>query len=178
MKIHDKNIFKSIDINIIGTANIVKICSKLKIKLIFISTSYVYPGTKNNYKENSAINPINNYGLSKMGGEASVRMYKNSLTVRASMTENPFVHKYAFDNFITNFIYHENFVKILMHLLDLKGIINVGGKSRSVYDFAISKKLKVKKKSAKKVFGFDSKINLGMNLDKLNKILKSKKYNL
>ena len=34
MKIHDSNISKSVDLNIIGTANIVKICSKLKIKLI------------------------------------------------------------------------------------------------------------------------------------------------
>ena len=33
MKIHDKNIIKSIDTNIIGTSNLVKICSKLKIKL-------------------------------------------------------------------------------------------------------------------------------------------------
>ena len=29
MKIHENNISKSIDLNIIGTANIVKICSKL-----------------------------------------------------------------------------------------------------------------------------------------------------
>ena len=37
MKIHDSNISKSVDLNIIGTANIVKICSKLKIKLIYFS---------------------------------------------------------------------------------------------------------------------------------------------
>ena len=34
MNIHDKRISKSIDLNIIGTANIVKVCSELKIKLI------------------------------------------------------------------------------------------------------------------------------------------------
>ena len=45
MKIHDNDIYRSIDLNIIGTANIVKICSKLKIKLIYFSTNYVYPGT-------------------------------------------------------------------------------------------------------------------------------------
>lgn len=178
MKIHDENISKSIDTNIIGTANIVKVCEKLNIKLIFISTSYVYPGTKNNYKENSPINPINNYGLSKMGGEASVRMYKNSLIVRASMTEKPFVHKYAFNDFITNFIYHEDFVKLLMHLLDCKGIINVGGKSQTVYSFALANKIKLKKKSAKSLLGINSKINLGMNIDKLNNILKLKGVNL
>ena len=51
MNIHDKMINKSIDLNIIGTANLVKVCMK-KIKIIFFSTSYVYPGTKGNYKEN------------------------------------------------------------------------------------------------------------------------------
>ena len=51
MSIHEKMINKSIDLNIIGTANLVKICSQNNIKLIFFSTSYVYPGRKGNYKE-------------------------------------------------------------------------------------------------------------------------------
>ena len=34
MKIHEKKIKLSIDLNIIGTANIVKICSELKIKFV------------------------------------------------------------------------------------------------------------------------------------------------
>ena len=44
MTIHEDNISKSIDLNIVGTANVVKICSELKIKLIYFSTNYVYPG--------------------------------------------------------------------------------------------------------------------------------------
>ena len=35
MNVHDKKISKSIDLNIIGTANLVKICSENKIKIIF-----------------------------------------------------------------------------------------------------------------------------------------------
>ena len=46
MKIHEQNIIQSIDKNIIGTANITKVCSELNIKLIYISTCYVYPGIK------------------------------------------------------------------------------------------------------------------------------------
>ena len=64
MNIHDKNISKSIDLNIIGTANVVKTCEKYKIKLIYFSTNYVYPGKKGNYKETDAILPINNYAWS------------------------------------------------------------------------------------------------------------------
>ena len=46
MKLHDVEINKSIDLNIIGTANVTKICSDLNIKLIYFSTNYIYPGTK------------------------------------------------------------------------------------------------------------------------------------
>ena len=172
MHLHNTNIEKSIDLNIIGTANITKICSQLKIKLIYVSTSYVYPGNRGNYKESDPIFPINNYALSKMGGEASVRMYDNSLTVRASMTEKPFIHKEAFSDFVTNFIYHEDFVKLLFKVIEKKGIINLGGKSQTVYDFVRSKNLKVKKISAKKFFGMKRKIDIGMNLSKLKKIVK------
>jgi dTDP-4-dehydrorhamnose reductase len=77
MKMHNEDIIKSIDLNIIGTGNIVKVCSKLKIKLIYFSTSYVYQGKKGNYKETDPVLPFNNYAWSKMGGECSVQMYKN-----------------------------------------------------------------------------------------------------
>ena len=64
MNVHDKNITKSINTNIIGTANIVIACHKKNIKLIYFSTNYVYPGTKGNYKETDPVLPINNYAIS------------------------------------------------------------------------------------------------------------------
>ena len=45
-----KKIENSIDLNIIGTANVTKVCKEFNIKLIYFSTNYVYPGTKGNYK--------------------------------------------------------------------------------------------------------------------------------
>ena len=41
MKIHEKYIDKSIDLNIIGTANVTKACSELGIMLIYFSTSHI-----------------------------------------------------------------------------------------------------------------------------------------
>ena len=79
MNIHEKNIIKSMNSNIIGTANVVKCCKKNNIKLIYFSTNYVYPGIKGNYSETDNLKPINNYAWSKLGGEASVHLYKNSL---------------------------------------------------------------------------------------------------
>lgn len=136
MSIHDKNIRKSIDLNIIGTANLVKVCSELKIKLIYFSTSYVYPGKKGNYTEQDSVLPWNNYGWSKLGGESAVQMYKNSLILRVCMTEKPFLHKRAFANVKLNFIFHDELSKLLIKLLNKKGIINLGGPTRTVYNFA------------------------------------------
>ena len=135
MKIHVIDIKKSINLNIIGTANVTNACSEKKIKLIYFSTNYVYPGLKGNYRESDPLLPVNNYAWSKLGGEASVQLYKNSLIIRACMTEKPFVHEKAFGNVKTSFMYHEDAVKILFKLINKKGIINLGGKPKFVFDF-------------------------------------------
>ena len=44
MKQHEDNIHRSIDLNIVGTANIVKVCSRMNIKVIYLSSGYVYQG--------------------------------------------------------------------------------------------------------------------------------------
>ena len=172
MKIHKKNINKSIDLNIIGTSNITKVCSDLGVKLIYFSTSYVYPGKKGNYKETDPVLPWNNYSWSKLGGECSVQMYNNSLILRMSMTEEPFVHNKAFVDFTTNFIFYKDVLKFLFKLIDKKGIINVGGKTQSVYSFAKKYNFKIKKNYAKKLLRKNHPLNPSININKLIKILK------
>ena len=142
MKIHYKDIKKSIDINIIGTCNIVKICQEFKVKLIFFSTNYVYPGFKGSYTEKDPLLPFNNYGWSKLGGESAVQMYPNSLILRICMTEKPFVHKQAFTDLKTNFMFHDDLSKNLLKLINKKGIINIGGEIQTVYHFAKKNKKK------------------------------------
>ena len=171
MRIHEKNISKSIDLNIIGTANITKVCEKNNIKLVYFSTGYVYEGTKGNYLETDPVKPFNNYGLSKLGGECAVSMYKNSLILRITMTEKPFLYKKAFSNLKTNYMFHEDLVKMLPKLINRKGIINVGGKTQSVYSFAKSQDKTIKKIKAKK--NNLMPLNQTMNLTKLKKLLKN-----
>ena len=136
MNSHKKNISKSIDLNIIGTANLVKACSKFKIKIVYFSTSYLYPGKKGNYTETDPLLPWNNYGWSKLGGEAAVQMYENSLILRVCMTEKPFIHKSAFVNVKSNFIYQEDLARKLLKVINKKGVYNIGGKSQTIYKFA------------------------------------------
>ncbi len=172
MDIHYKKVGLSIDSNIIGTCNLVKVCETLNVKIIYFSTNYVYPGKKGDYEETDPLLPYNNYAWSKLGGECAVQMYKNSLILRLCMTEKPFIHNVAFKDLITNFIFHEDVVKMFPKLIKQRGIINVGGKKSSVHKFA--------KKYNKKILGvFASKtlknkipLNHSMSLSKLKKILK------
>ena len=170
MDIHEKDIAKSIDLNIIGTANLVKICKLYKIKLIYFSTGYVYEGKKGNYKETDAVKPFNNYGLSKLGGECAVSMYKNSLILRITMTEKPFIHNTAFTNLKSNFMFQEDLIDILPKVIHEIGIINIGGKSQSIYNFARQHNKSVKKVKSNKNSNFP--LNQTMNLSKLKKHLK------
>ena len=169
MSIHEKNIEKSIDANIIGTANIVKACKRKKIKLIYFSTGYVYNGSKGNYSENDGTKPFNNYGLSKLGGECAVSMYKNSLILRITMIEKPFPYNKAFYDLKSNFMFHEDLVKILPKIINQKGILNVGGPTQSVFNFAKKTKKNIKRISGKKSSSLP--LNQTMNLKKLKKIL-------
>ena len=168
MKIHEKSVSKSINLNIIGTCNLVNEAIKRKVKIIYLSTSYVYPGIKGNYNEEDALKPWNNYAWSKLGGECAVHMYKNSLIVRLCMTEKPFVHKKAYANVKTNFIFQEDAAKIILKIINKKGIINVGGPSQTVYEFAKKNKKKIEKIFSKGEFPKRA----DMNLKKLRKIVK------
>ncbi|MDC0945349.1 sugar nucleotide-binding protein, partial [Candidatus Pelagibacter sp.] len=169
MDIHEKNINKSIDLNIIGTANVTKVCKQHDIKLIYFSTNYVYPGKKGNYKETDSLLPVNNYAWSKLGGEASVHLYQNSLILRVCMTEKPFVHKKAFANVKTSFLYHKDVAKILFKVLNKRGILNIGGKTKYIYDFAKKDNPTVKKIFLKKHLDSGMPKNSSMNIGKLLK---------
>ena len=167
MEVHEKNISKSINLNIVGTANVVNEVSKLGIKMIYLSSSYVYQGTKGNYKETDPVKPWNNYSWSKLGGECSVQMYKNSLIIRVCMTEKPFIHKKAYANVKLNFIFQEDAAKLILKIIDKKGVINLGGPSQTIYNFAKKYNKKIKKIYSKGEF--PKKID--MNLSKIKKII-------
>jgi dTDP-4-dehydrorhamnose reductase len=174
MKSHEKNLAQSINLNIIGTSNLVRACSDLNIKIVYFSTSYVYPGKKGNYKETDPVLPWNNYAWSKLGGECAVQMYKNSLILRACMTEKPFVHKKAFNDVEMNFMYHEEFAKNLIKLIDHKGIINVGGPRQTPYSFAKKYNKKILSISARKIYGKNYPSKQSMTIRNYLKISKNK----
>jgi len=63
-------------LNVYGTENIAKACGGLDIPMIYISTDYIFDGTKNEpYTPTDNPKPLNNYGLTKLRGEEMVKKY-------------------------------------------------------------------------------------------------------
>lgn len=65
-------------INVLGTQNVAEACEQTNKKLIYISTDFVFDGTKNVYIENDAPNPVNWYAQTKYAGEKNVQNLKTS----------------------------------------------------------------------------------------------------
>ncbi len=65
-------------VNVNGTENLAKSCAQIGATMLYISTDYVFDGTKTSpYEPKDETNPINNYGLTKLYGELSVKSNLN-----------------------------------------------------------------------------------------------------
>jgi len=130
----------ALDVNIVGTANLVRLCMERNIKLLYVSTDYVFNGAKGMYKEDDPVLPANKYAWSKLAGECAVRMHDNSLIVRTSFGPTPFPYDKAFVDQWTSRLRVDVLAEKLVKLLqsDLTGTIHVGGKRQTVMDYAKS----------------------------------------
>ena len=99
-------------INSVGTENLAKICSELNITIVYISTDYVFSGENNNpYKPTDMPSPLNNYGLTKLEGEESIKKYcRKYYIVRTSWLYG---------------IHGKNFVETMLALSGEKTVIKV-----------------------------------------------------
>ena len=99
------------DVNVNGTKNMVNATKNCDAKLIYISTDYVFNGTKNGiYDVEDKINPINYYGYTKELGEQIARSYDKSFIVRTSWVFG---------------INGNNFVKTMLRLAETKKELTV-----------------------------------------------------
>jgi dTDP-4-dehydrorhamnose reductase len=85
--------------------------------------------------------------------------------------KNLFIHKEAFSDVETNFMYHEDFAKNLLKLIDINGILNVGGPKQTVYNFAKKTNKQVKAVPAIKKMGKKFPLKQSMNINKYLKII-------
>ena len=77
--------------NAIATTNVAQICRELGARLLYISTDYVFDGTKGAaYTEEDDPHPLNAYGESKLAAERAVQqLLDNYLVVRTQWLYGP-----------------------------------------------------------------------------------------
>ena len=159
----------ALETNILGTVNVVLSCLKHEVKLIYISTDYVYPKDVSIHTEDDPLLPFISYAWTKLGGECAVRTYSNSLIVRGAMCPRPYPHREAYTDVEKNMIYQDKAAAYILHLLDETGVINVGeSKSCSLYDFA--KKTRADVRSATSPPEYEPKRS-HLSIDKLKRVL-------
>jgi dTDP-4-dehydrorhamnose reductase len=136
----DKDPLRALEVNIVGTANVVRLCMAHGLKLVYVSTDYVFRGDQGNYREDDPLFPVNKYAWSKLGGECAVRMYENSLIVRTTFGPNVFPYEKAFCDQWTSRESVSCIAAKLVKLLsrDVTGVIHLGGPRRTVHDYACS----------------------------------------
>jgi dTDP-4-dehydrorhamnose reductase len=80
----EKDSEKAWSINTMGAKNVAVAAKEIGMRSVFISTDYVYSGSKGSaYTENDYVSPINAYGFSKAGGEvATLATSEDNLVVR------------------------------------------------------------------------------------------------
>ena len=134
----DKEPQNAIDANILGTSNVVKLCMQRGLRLIYISTDYVFKGDKGNCKEDDSVHPVNKYAWSKLGGECAVQMYENSVIIRTSFGPNEFPYDKAFVDQWTSRESVSVIASMMLEVLDsdYRGVIHVGGDRKTVYEYA------------------------------------------
>ncbi len=101
------------EINHKAVDNLAKVAKKLNIKLVHISTDYVFDGKLSTpYEENANTAPLNIYGKTKLNGELSLINVapKNSVIIRTSWVYSSF---------------GSNFVKTMLRLSETKDQLNI-----------------------------------------------------
>jgi len=153
MKNCEKNPMEAINVNLVGTANLVNSVLEFEkkentsIRFIYISSDGVYSSIKGNYSEKSSTIPYNNYGWSKLGGECAVRLLSNYCIIRTRFFEpNKIAFDEASEDIFTSSIPIDDLVNALelIHNSDFTGVINIGGKKLSDYKRYKNYKPKIK----------------------------------
>lgn len=135
----DKDPEEAILSNIVGTGNVTRLCIKHGLRLIYVSTDYVFPGDRGNYAESDAMYPVNKYAWSKLGGECAVRMYDNSVIIRTSFGPDEFPYDKAFVDQWTSRETVSTIAAMMLKVIDsdYRGVLHIGGDRKTVYDYAL-----------------------------------------
>jgi len=145
-------------VNAEGTRNIASACGKMSVKLVYVSTDYVFDGEKGLYSEEDEAKPVNYYGVTKLEGERFVReLCKDFIIARTSVLYGWHPNKLNFATWVIDSLksgmrisvaedhYNsptlaDDLAEMIMRIVEMNasGVYHTAGSERvSRYDFAM-----------------------------------------
>lgn len=172
-------------INVEGTRVVAEMARKVGAFMVYISTDYVFDGSKGMYKEEDETNPINYYGYTKLLGEKYCQDFCIARTCviygakpasgkvnfalwLINKLENGESVRIITDQYITPTL-NTNLAKMLLEIAERKiiGVFHLAGATRvSRFEFA---------KEIARVFGLDDSLIIPSRMDEINWIAKRPK---
>ena len=146
------------NVNVEGTRNVAEGCAKIGAKLVYVSTDYVFDGSRGLYREDDRPNPVNYYGSTKLEGEESVReSCLDFVIARTSVLYGWHPRKPNFGTWVIDSLRNgraidvvsdhynsptlaDNMAEIILGVVesDLTGVYHIAGRERiSRYEFAV-----------------------------------------
>lgn len=160
------------NINYKAVANLVDYCNQFNIKLVHISTDYVYTNSNSDASENDIpIHGNNWYSYTKLLADAYIELKSNNyLICKGTHKPNPFPYEKAWNNQWGNFDYVDVIASLIINLVMSNnfGIFNIGTEFKSMFDLAkITNKNVISAAKPEYVPN-----NTSMNVSKLKKLIK------
>jgi len=129
------------NVNYMGAAILTEICAQRAIKLVHISSDYIYANSKSNATEEDVpVSQANWYGHTKLMADGYVKMRSpNYLTIRCGHKPRPFPYPKATTALRGNFDYMDVIVDLIIQLIQKQatGVYNVGTETKTMYDLAL-----------------------------------------
>lgn len=128
------------DVNFAFVSDLIKYCNVNLIKLVHISTDYVYTNSINNASENDVPVHCNNwYGYTKLLGDGLIQLESNDhLLIRCTHKPKPFPYGKAWEDQIGNFDYVDVIAGKIIKLIrkNAVGLYNVGTETKTMFELA------------------------------------------
>ena len=170
-------------INVDGTKAIAEVAKELGALLVYISTDYVFDGSRGMYREEDEPNPINHYGYTKLLGERYCQCVARTCVIYGAKPASGKVNfvlwlidklergeevKIITDQYITPTL-NTNLAEMVLECLEreLKGTFHLAGATRvSRFEFA---------KEVARTFGLDENLIRPARMDEMKWVAKRPK---
>lgn len=140
----EENIEKALDVNVLGTLNLVEACLGLDCKFTYVSSEYVFGGDKGNYTVEDRLDPINIYGKTKAAAEYIVSVLPNYQIIRAPFIKQTYSEVFT-DQYCSRHFLDDLCEKLVRNIfVNEDNIVHIATERASLYEIYQNKGIDAK----------------------------------